>query len=93
MARYLANSSIPENPSIPFSIAFRIVPIAPIDGKCGGTKNSSSFSSSISLNALLTPRFAATPPRNATGFTKSLPLPMLLLKFLATAKQSPAMMS
>ena len=56
-----------------------------MEAKWAGTMYSESSRSNTSLKAFLTPRFAATPPWKATGFTNSFPFPMVLLKFLATA--------
>ena len=64
-------------------------PRAPIEVKCSGTINWSPRAKT-SLIAFLMPAFAATPPIKAMGFLTSLPLAMLLLKFLARAKQRPA---
>ncbi len=87
------SSSLPSPFAFSRPFATRTAPIAPVKKCFSGTTSSPCSSSKTFSKALTTPILAATPPVNTIGFTKSLPQPRLLLRFLASARQRPATMS
>ena len=75
------------------STADSTAPMAPIDAKCSGTWIASTGRSSTRANSRIIPRFAATPPWNAMGGSKSFPLAIEPRKLRAMARHRPATMS
>ena len=68
-------------------------PMAPHQAQNGGTIRCDSSSSNVSRSASTTPSLLATAPMKRTGASTVRPLTTLLLKFCATARQSPRRIS
>ena len=68
-------------------------PIAPHQAQNGGTISCDSSSSNVSRSASTTPSLRATAPMKRTGASIVRPFTTLLLKFCATARQSPRRIS